>query len=207
MLGDLYIANQFNSQGEPTGWLDCWYEWGVGLEDGALDVLMTFRPNKEPVVNKNVTAQGAYYVTGGGLVDERTVSVPFHIVAANKADFLLKRNGFYNAIKGSQQGSLLVFQVANPVEVTYKMYYVSCTQYTQFLNGMAKFMLTLYETGNVDGEPALPEPMPLHQDMEAYLLYLLQTYGGLATEEEVRDIVRNYSFDGHTIQRWPLDNR
>lgn len=191
MLGDLFIANQYDPQtGEPTGWLDAYYEWGVSLEDGALDALMGFRPNKEPVVNKNVTADGAYYVTGAGHVDERTVSVPFHIVAPNKADFILKRGWFYDAIKTG----LITMKIAHPVEAEYQFYYVSCSQYTQYLDGMAKFMLTVYETnGGADGDKATPEPIPEHDDMVAYLNYLLHKYGGLATETEVRNIVRNYT--------------
>lgn len=189
MTGDLYIANAYDAQGEPTGWLDAYYEWGVGLEDGALDALMGFRPNKEPVVNKNVTADGAYYVTGAGHVDERTVSVPFHIVAKTRGEFVLNRQRFYEAIKEG----LITMRLANPVIATYRFYYVSCTQYTQYLDGLAKFMLTIYETnGGNDGDEATPEPTPEHQDMHAYLLYLLRTNGGLATEQEVRNIVRNY---------------
>lgn len=122
-------------------WTDTWEAWGVGLEDGALDALMTFRPNKEPITNKNVTAQGAVVVCGAGLVDERTVSVPIHIVARNKQDFLSKREAFYEAI---QEGKI-VLRVEKPVQVSYEMYYVSCSQYTQFMIGVAKFILSLYE--------------------------------------------------------------
>ena len=136
MLGDLFFKARdgyTDKDGHPVEWLDAWYEWGVGLEDGALDVLMSFRPNKEPVANKNVTAEGAFYVTGAGLVDERQVSIPFHIVALDKVDFLLKRSAFYEAIKGG----MLTIKIARPVEAIYKMYYLTCQQYTQFLSGMA----------------------------------------------------------------------
>lgn len=194
MLGDLYFYKNGNTPPsepfDPSEWLDAWYEWGVGLEDGALDVLMTFKPNKEPIANKNVTAEGAFYVTGGGLVDERQVSIPIHIVAMDKADFLLKRAAFYNAIKGG----MLTMRIANPVEATYKMYYLACQQYTQFLSGIAKFVLVMWESNRFDSDddPASIEPMPLHRDMEQYLVDLLKTYGGLATEQEVRDIIRTY---------------
>ena len=120
---------------------DLWEAWGVGLENGALDALMSFRPNKEPITNKNVTAQGAVVVCGAGLVDERTVNVPFHIVASNKEDFLTKRNGFYQAIKNGK----IILHIEKPVNATYAMYYISCSQYTQFLSGVAKFILTMYE--------------------------------------------------------------
>ena len=217
MLGDLYlkttdaqtIANGTYDLRTEDGsgylyWLDCYKQWGVSFDDGALDALMGFRPNKEPVVNKNVTAQGAYYVTGAGLVDDRNVSVPFHIVAMGRADFLLKRAGFYNAVKAG----LLTFKIVKPLDAIYKVYYTNCTQYTQFLSGMAKFLLGVYETnGDHDGDEATPQPMPVYADMSAYLHQLLSKYGGLATEEAVRNIVRNYTFNGHPVTRWPLDNR
>lgn len=120
---------------------DAYTAWGVSLEDGALDALMAFRPNKEPVTNKNVTANGAVVVAGtAGLSEERTVSLPLHIVAGSQSSFLSQRSAFYNAIKGGQ----LTIQTTHP-SATYTMYYVSCSQYTQFLSGLAKFILTLYE--------------------------------------------------------------
>ena len=129
--GELYINNT-----------DAYTAWGVSLEDGGLDALMAFRPNKEPVTNKNVTSNGAVVVSGtAGLVDDRTVSVPMHIVASSKSDFLSKKSAFYAAIKN---GALTIQTTAE----TYTMYYVSCSQYTQFLSGMAKFILTLYEPNN-----------------------------------------------------------
>jgi hypothetical protein len=190
MKGDLYLKAEdgaVDAQGNPVEWIDVWDAYGVGLEDGALDALMGFRPNKEPIVSKNVTVNGSFYVTGAGLVDERTVNVPFHIVAKNKTDFLYKRNDFYEAIRGG----LLTFKIEKPVQATYKLYYESCNQYTQFLNGMAKFMLTMYESnGYHDGDPASIEPKD--GDIDDYLRGLLTQYGHLATEQEVRNIIRNY---------------
>lgn len=190
MRGDLFLKAKegaVDAQGHPVEWIDTWEQWGVGLEDGALDALMGFRPNKEPIVSKNVTVNGSFYVTGAGLVDERTVNVPFHIVASSKSDFLIKRAGFYEALKDG----LLTFKIEKPVQATYKLYYISCNQYTQFLSGIAKFMLTMYESnGYHDGDPASIEPKDA--DTEAYLISLLRQYGHLATEQDVRNIIRNY---------------
>lgn len=198
LTGRLFIkapAGAVDADNNPVEWYDCWEQWGVGLDEGALDALMGFRPNKEPVVNKNVTAEGAYYVTGAGLVDERNVNIPFHIVAIDFADFLLKRNGFYQAIKSG----LVTFKIEKPVQAIYKMYYVSCNQYTQFMDGIAKFMLSMYETnGFNDGDPASVEPMPITEDMEQYVIDLLNLYGRIATEEEVQGIIDHY-FEEHPV--------
>lgn len=194
MKGDLYIYKNGNTPPsvpfDPSEWLDVWDNWGVGLEgDEAYEALMTFRPNKEPIVNKNVTVNGAYYVTGAGIVDERTVTVPFHIVAFDKTDFLMKREGFYKAI----QGGLIRFKIMNPVEAEYQFYYLSCSQYTQFFSGMAKFMLTLYETnGCHDGDAATVTEEPwVTNGMEAYIDGILTDHGAtIASEEDVRNIVQ-----------------
>lgn len=178
MTGDLYING-----------LDAYVNWGVGLEMGALEALMSFKPNKEPVTNKNVTAEGSYYVCGAGLTDERTVSIPIHIVSQDRADFLIKLSGFYETIKSG----LITIDIRKPVVKTYKMYYVNCTNYGHNLAGLAKFMLTMLETnGGHDGDDGGAVPSPTEDDLERYLIYLLEHFGRLATEQEVRDIVRNY---------------
>ena len=141
-----------------------------------------------------MTARGARYVTGGGLVDERTISIPFHIVALDKADFLKKRAWFIEAISGDEDGAMVTMRIARPVEATYKFYYQSCSNYSQFLSmGNATFVLTVYETNDFeDGDPAKIEPNPMHKDMEQYVYDLLKAYGGLATEAQVRAIITNY---------------
>ena len=196
MTGELYIYRNGNTPpSEPfdaSEWLEAYDEWSLSLEKGSLNELMKFRSNKEPVVNKNVTASGAQYVAGAGLVDDRYVNIKLHIVADNWPDYVLKREGFYNAIRGG----FITLRIAKPVEVTYRMAYVRCTEYRQFLNGMGKFTLSMYESnGGSDTDSALPEPMPVHKDMEAYLHSLLRKYGGLATEAEVRGIIRNYRYN------------
>ena len=114
---------------------DAYTTWGVSLEDGALSAFAAFYPTKEPVVNKNITAEGASVVYAGGHRDERTISVPMHMVA--NSGFTTKYSGFYNAIK---TGPLTI---QTPVG-TYTMYYRSCSEFTYY-NGLAKFVLNLYE--------------------------------------------------------------
>lgn len=152
--------------------------WGLRLdgEQGGYDALLTPPPLKEPVTNKNVTAEGAMVVCGAGLYDERTVSVPVHIVANGYKDFMSKKNTLFSTLKG---GALTVSVrrvwstrvngrtvSTEETEFTSTMYFVSCSQYTQFSMvqrktynplaetwsdvsgtgyGVAKFVLTLYE--------------------------------------------------------------
>lgn len=173
---------------------DAYASYGLSLDgDGGLDALLAFRPLKEPVVNKNVTAEGAVVVCGTGLLDERTVSVPVHIVARSYADFLRYRTALFTLLTheasgGKKKGELEVvvknvwrsgYQTTSEEIFKSTMYYISCSQYTQYAAqpnkvpgsgeswhqlgsgyGMAKFVLTLYEpntpaaeqTGDGEGE-------------------------------------------------------
>lgn len=81
--------------------------WGLRLDGGdqsGYDALMAFRPLKEPVTNKNVTAEGAVVVCGTGLYDERTVSVPVHIVANSYTDFRTKKNALEAYLRNGEAG-------------------------------------------------------------------------------------------------------
>lgn len=124
---------------------DAYATWGLQLDGGdqsGYDALLAFKPLKEPVTNKNVTAQGAVVVCGTGLVDERNVSVPVHIVAKSYTDFITKKSALFTELRS---GALSVsvtrewripgtdkFTESNPPEFASTMYYTSCNQYTQF---------------------------------------------------------------------------
>lgn len=124
---------------------DAYTEWGVSLENDGMDALMAFPPNKQPVVNKNVTANGAVVVCGAGLSEDRTVSVPLHLIANSREDFLAKRTAFQTAIRNGALTIVIKPNVTLQTTYSYVMYYIDCQQYTQFLDGMAKFILTLYQ--------------------------------------------------------------
>ena len=80
--------------------------WGLRLDgddSSGYDALTAFRPMKEPVVNKNVTAQGAVIVCGTGILDERTVSVPVHIVAKSYTDYMAKKSALEAYLMNGEQ--------------------------------------------------------------------------------------------------------
>lgn len=125
--------------------VDARQAYGAALEDGALAQLMAFPPHKQPVTNKNATEPGAFVIDStAGQVEERTVSLQVHIVATGMEDFLAKRQAFYAAITATHPLTIEVV-LPNGSHYSYTMYYIDCQQYTQFLSGMAKFVLSLYE--------------------------------------------------------------
>ncbi len=151
--------------------------WGLRLDGNpsGYDALLAPRSMKEPVTNKNVTAQGAVVVCGTGLYDERTLSVPCHIVAKGYLDFEAKKNALISTL---ETGSALAIEVkrywkvpgtnrtTEETEMTASMYYMGMNQFTEFAivqdkvynnrtgswsdvagtgYGIAKFTLILYE--------------------------------------------------------------
>lgn len=124
--------------------------WGLRLDgdQSGYDALTAFKPLKEPVTNKNVTAEGAYVVCGTGLVDERTVSVPVHIVAYSYTDFVTKKNALETYLRNGEQnvtpkGKLNVVikrewriphtnKKTEETEFESEMYFQSINNYTQF---------------------------------------------------------------------------
>ena len=131
MTGELFINGT-----------DAYTAYGMSLEDGGLERLMTPAPNKQPVTNKNVVTDGASVVgVTVGCKDERTLSIPFHIIAADQSDFLTK----YAALCAVLDNGIVSISTRWQPNVVYHFIYIDCQQYQQFINGMAKFMLSLYE--------------------------------------------------------------
>jgi hypothetical protein len=133
MTGELYINGT-----------DAYTAWGVSMEEGALANLMAPPPMKEPVVNNNVTAHGMSVVVSG-YRDARTVSVPLHLVASSSADFAAKRASFLTALSAGSLAIRVGTVRGVTLNRTYNMLYIDCPQYMQFLGGIAKFSLNLYE--------------------------------------------------------------
>lgn len=138
MTGELYIK----TPGTNNQFVDAYTSFGMSLEDGGLARLMTPAPNKQPVANKNVVTDGASVVgVTIGCKDERTISVPFHVIASDQEDFILK----YAALCAVLDSGYLAIKTKWQPNVVYNFIYIDCQQYQQFIGGMAKFTLSLYE--------------------------------------------------------------
>ena len=91
---------------------DAYAEWGLQLDGGeqsGYDALVGQKSFKEPVVNKNVTAEGEVIVCGTGLLEARTVNVPVHIVSNSYTDFKAKKKALEDFLKnGSAEGEAAV---------------------------------------------------------------------------------------------------
>lgn len=114
---------------------------GVSLSDTALTALMSPPAMKEDIVNESRLEHGKRHTSTGNKLQERELSLPIHITAKSQTDYLVQYADFVSILQGVTLNITTSFQSG----VVYKCRYVSCTQFTQFINGMAKLVLRLVE--------------------------------------------------------------
>ena len=131
-------------------WKDAYTQWGLSLEDGGLSKLVTPRPHKQPVTNKNVTASGAHVIDATvGIVDERTISLPMHITAPDKATFWSRYRAFCSVLEA---GTITLrsnyFKDGNGSPIVFTLIYQDVQNFTEFIQEMAKFDVVFYESND-----------------------------------------------------------
>ena len=114
---------------------------GVSLSDTALSALMSPPAMKEDIINESRLEHGRRRTSTGNMMQERELSLPIHSTAKSKENYLTQYNDLLDILQGVELNISTSFQS----DVVYKCRYVSCTQFTQFINGMAKLVLRLVE--------------------------------------------------------------
>lgn len=125
---------------------DAYVEWGLSMETGGLSALMTPPPNKELIENKSRLEHGKRVIASTNKLDERDLNLPIHITAISEEDFMSKYSSFCEELKN---GKINITTKYRPNEV-YRTNYMSCTQFSQFRQQMAKFTLKLNEPNPYD---------------------------------------------------------
>lgn len=131
----------------PTGKLiingkDAYKEYGIFMDDTALSTLMTPAPNKEFISNKYRSKNGKRVIIHNPCLDEREITVGFHLSAPDVDTFLAKYEKFCNEVLAT--GEMVIHTSFQP-NVWYRCVYISCTQFSQFMREMASFSLKLNE--------------------------------------------------------------
>lgn len=127
---------------------------GVSLTDGAVAALLTPAPNKAYVTNKSRLENGTRIIASDAKMDERTVNLPFHLLAKNRTQFFEQYDRFCDLLA---KGTFTLWCKYAP-EKCFKMVYQSCTQFKEF--GMwdhdsgkyAAFVLRCVEPNPADRE-------------------------------------------------------
>ena len=99
---------------------DAYTTWGISMDDTALSALMTPAPNKEFIENKSRMEHGKRVIT---------------------ADPFARYDSFCNEL---DKGILEIKTKYQP-NIVYRTIYISCNQFSQFMQGIGKFVLKLNE--------------------------------------------------------------
>lgn len=121
--------------------VDAYTEYGVSMQSSGLSALMTPPPNKEVIENKSRQEHGKRVINSNPKIDERDLTLPIHITAKSKEDFLTKYGKFCEVLA---TGSLEI-STSYQSEVVYRTIYLSCSQFAEYRLGLAKFTLRLNE--------------------------------------------------------------
>ena len=114
---------------------------GVSLSDTGLTTLMSPPAMKDDIINESRLEHGKRRISSGNMMQERELSLPIHITAKSWSDYLVQ----YADLVGILQNVGLTISTSFQPNVVYHVRYVSCTQFSQFTNGIAKLMLRLVE--------------------------------------------------------------
>lgn len=130
MIGELFINGK-----------DAYMEWGISMDDTSLSALMTPPPNKELIENKSRLKHGKQVIADNIKMDERSLTLQINLTSPTKDVFFERYSLFCEELK---KGKLDIKTKYQP-EVLYRTIYVSCNQFSQFMQGIGKFVLKLNE--------------------------------------------------------------
>lgn len=130
MTGELFINGK-----------DAYITWGVSMDETSLSALMTPAPNKSLIENKSRLEHGKRVVTTNPKKDERNLTLQINLTAPDRDTFFARYDSFCNEL---DNGVLDITTKYRP-NVVYRTIYLSCQQFSQFMQGIGKFVLKLNE--------------------------------------------------------------
>lgn len=120
---------------------DAFDEWGISMTTTSLSALMTPAPQKAFASNKSRKSAGKRSVQVNPQVDERSLSLTLQLTAPSEVEFFSRYRSFCEQLATG----LLNIETKYQPGVVYRCEYENCTQFTQFMRGMASFSLRLTE--------------------------------------------------------------
>lgn len=141
--------------------------WGVTLGDGSVSALMTPPPMKDYITNESAATHGKIIANSPAAmpkVDSRDVQLTIYIHARKAEDTVsggsVIERGFYTRyaefVAELQKGQIIL-RTRYQENVYYRLYYVSCSQFSQFNGRMGKFTLRLTEPNPMDRNPIIED--------------------------------------------------
>lgn len=130
MTGTLYINGK-----------DAYTQWGITIDTQSLSALMTPAGQKALVENKSRLEHGKRVITNNPKQESRDLALTLQLIASDETAFFTQYNSFCDELKLGR----LVIRTKYQPNVYYKCDYISCSQFTQFCRGIAKYSLKLNE--------------------------------------------------------------
>lgn len=128
---------------------DAYTTWGITMDTQSLSALMTPPALKERVESQSRLADGSRLVGAAPRLAARQLTLTLNLTARTEEQFFARYASFCRELATGR----LTIRTTYQRGVTYRTAYVSCTQFTQFMRGMAKFSLKLTEPDPTDRDP------------------------------------------------------
>lgn len=128
---------------------DAYESWGINLDSTSMSALMTPPGMKEVLTIESRLNNGRKAINNNPKVSSRDITLTLSLVATNDDKFFSKYNSFCQELTTGE----LEIQTKYQPTIAYKCGYVSCTQFSQFMRGIAKFSLKLTEYDPTDRTP------------------------------------------------------
>ena len=120
---------------------DAYETWGISMDDTSLSALMTPPAVKPYISNDDRTKHGKEYLTTPVYVDSRDLTLQLNLTAKDEEQFFARYIAFCEVLtKG-----VLDIETSFQSGVIYHCIYQSCSQFSQFMRGIGKFVLKLTE--------------------------------------------------------------
>ena len=126
---------------------DAYTKWGISLTQNSISALMTPAPQKARVENRGRLIHGKKVINETPRTDERNLTLEIQIIARTESDFFTKYNSFCTEVLETGYVEIEVKYITN---TTFKCYYNSCSQFSEFKREYASFALNLDEPNPKD---------------------------------------------------------
>ena len=120
---------------------DAYEVWGISMDDTSLSALMTPPSIKPYITNDDRIKNGKEYLTAPVYIDSRDLTLQLNLTAKDEEQFFARYSSFCNVLaKG-----VLDIETSFQAGVVYHCLYQSCSQFSQFMRGIGKFVLKVTE--------------------------------------------------------------
>lgn len=134
---------------------DAYDKWGIIVTTTTVSELMTPAGQKALVSNKSRLEDGKRVITRNPRKEDREVTLNIQMVAKTKEQFLANYSSFCEELAKGRLEIWTAYQAhkENGVivpDVIYRMDYISCSQYSEFMFGIGRYTLRLNEPDPTD---------------------------------------------------------